>query len=216
MRPARRHLSYANVGVTICLFLLLAGGLAYATGNIGSHDIVNNSIRSIDLKNREAVRARDVARNSLRGGQIAERTLKAESFAPLAGNGAAICDVTAASSSVDCVKTSIRLRRRSRLLVVATGGQESGGVPTHVSCAINIDGIDVGGGASPGEEAVDNTSSAAQNGFALTFVTAGSAPPFRDGTLRRGRHAVALRCQKGIGSPKIDQPQISVLAIASR
>jgi hypothetical protein len=88
-------------------------------------------------------------------------------------------------------------------------------VPTHAACAITIDGIAVGGGAAPGEEGVDNTSGAAQNGFALTFVTAGNAPPFHDGTLRRGRHAVALTCEKGIGTPKIDQPQISVLGIAS-
>jgi len=211
----RRHLSYANIGVTVCLFMILAGGAAYATGELGSQDIRNNSLRSEDLKNHRAVRGRDVARNALRGGQIAERTLKAQSFAPLAGNGAAVCDLTAATAAVKCVKTSIRLKRRSRLLVVTTGGQESGGVPTHATCAISIDGIDVGGGVAPGEEAVDNTSSAAQNGFALTFVTAGNAPPFRDGTLRRGRHTIALSCEKGIGSPKIDQPQISVLAIAS-
>lgn len=211
----RRHLSYANVGVTVCLFLILAGGAAYATGELGSRDIKDDSLRSEDLKNHRAVRGKDVARNALRGGQIAEPTLKADSFAPLAGNVTAVCDLTAATSAVECVKTSIRLKRRSRLLVVATGGQESASVPTHAACAINIDGIDVGGGAAPGEEAVDNTSSAAQNGFALTFVTAGNAPPFRDGTLRRGRHAVALTCEKGIGTPKIDQPQISVLGIAS-
>jgi hypothetical protein len=211
----RRHLSYANVGVTVCLFLILAGGAAYATGELGSRDIRDNSLRSEDLKDHRAVRGRDVGRNALRGGQIAERTLKAAAFAPLAGAGTAVCDLTAATAAVVCVKTSIRLKRRSRLLVVATGGQESGGVPTHATCAINIDGIDVGGGVAPGEEAADNTSAAAQNGFALTFVTAGNAPPFRDGTLRRGRHAVALSCEKGIGSPKIDQPQISVLGIAS-
>jgi hypothetical protein len=211
----RRHLSYANVGVTVCLFLILAGGAAYATGELGSRDIKDNSLRSEDLRNRMAVRGKDVAHNALRGGQIAERTLKAESFAPLVGEGKAVCDLTVATGSVECVKTSIKLKRRSRLLVVATGGQESGGVLTHASCAINIDGIDVGGGAAPGEEAIDNTSSAAQNGFALTFVTAGNAPPFHDGTLRRGRHAVALSCEKGVGSPKIDQPQISVLGIAS-
>jgi hypothetical protein len=33
----RRHLSYANIGVTVCLFLILAGGAAYATGGAGSH-----------------------------------------------------------------------------------------------------------------------------------------------------------------------------------
>jgi hypothetical protein len=211
----RRHLSYANVGVTICLFLLVAGGAAYATGKIGSREIANDSIRSIDLKNHKAVRGKDVARNTLRGGKIAEGTLRAEAFAPLAGNGGPDCDLSAAAAPIDCVKTSIELKERSRLLVVATGGEESAGVPTHATCGIRIDGIGVGGGAGPGEQALDNTSGVAQNGFALTFVTVGDAPPFHHGALRAGRHTVALRCQKGIGSPKIDQPQISVLGIAA-
>jgi hypothetical protein len=211
----RRHLSYANVGVTLCLFLILAGGLAYATGKIGSHELKNDSIRSVDLKNRKAVRTKDVARNSLRGGQIAEGTLKAAGFAPLAGKGTATCDLAAATAPVSCAKTSIQLKQRSRLFVVATGGEESAGVPTEASCAIRIDGMPVGGGTAPGEEAVDNTSGAAQNGFALTVVTAGDAPPFHNGSLRPGRHAVALTCERGIGNPRIDQPQISVLGIAS-
>jgi hypothetical protein len=210
----RRHLSYANVGVTVCLFLILAGGLAYATGKIGSHEIQNDAVKSIDLRNHKAVRGKDVVRNSLRGGQIAESSLDAEAFAPLAGDGKAACDLAATTSPVVCAKTSIRLKRRARLFVVATGGEESSGAPTHATCAIRIDGTGVGGGAAPGEEAVDNTSGSAQNGFALTIVTAGNAPPFHDGALPRGRHAVALTCQKGVGSPKIDQPQISVLAIA--
>jgi hypothetical protein len=211
----RRHLTYANVGVTICLFVILAGGLAYATGKIGSHEIKNNSIKSADLKNRKAVRGKDVVRNSLRGGQIDEASLRASAFAPLAGNGAATCDLTTATRPVVCAGTAIRLARPSKLLVIATGGEESTGVPTHATCAIRVDGVPVGGGAAPGEDAVDNTSSAAQNGFALTVVTTGNAPPFHDGALPRGRHTVALTCQKGIGGPKIDQPQISVLGIGS-
>ena len=87
----RRHLSYANVGVTVCLFLILAGGIAYATGKIGSHEIKNNSIKSVDLKNRKAVRGKDVVRNSLRGSQIAEKTLNAGAFAPVAWNSPTIC-----------------------------------------------------------------------------------------------------------------------------
>jgi hypothetical protein len=211
----RRHLSYANVGVTICLFATLAGGLAYATGQIGSREVKDNSLKSKDLRNRKGVRGGDVARNSLRGGQIAEGSLDAGAFAPLSGNGSASCDLAAATTPLACAKTAVRLKRRSRLLVVATGGEESAAAPTEASCAIRIDGTAVGGGAAPGEEAVDNTSGAAQNGFALTVVTAGNAPPFRDGTLRRGRHTVALACEKGVGSPRIDQPQVSVLAISS-
>ena len=211
----RRHLTYANVGVTLCLFLVLAGGIAYATGKIGSHEIKNNSIKSVDLKNRKAVRGKDVVGNSLRGSQIAEKTLNAGAFAPLAGNGAATCDLTTTAAPVACARAPIHLARPSRLLVIATGGEESTGVPTHATCAIRVDGIPVGGGAGPGEEQVDNTSSAAQNGFALTTVTSGSAPPFHNGALRPGTHTVALTCQRGIGKPRIDQPQISVLAISS-
>lgn len=210
----RRHLSYANVGVTVCLFVILAGGIAYATGKIGSHEIKNNSIKSVDLKNRKAVRGKDVVGNSLRGAQIGEKTLNAQAFAPLAGNGAASCALTT-TSPVACARTSIRLQRPSRLFIVATGGQESNGVPTHASCAIRIDGVAIGGGAAPGEDRVDNTSSAAQNGFALTVVTSGNAPPFHDGALQKGRHTIALTCQKGVGAPRIDQPQISVLGISS-
>ena len=211
----RRHLTYANVGVTLCLFLILAGGIAYATGKIGSHEIKNNSIKSADLKNRKAVRGKDVVGNSLRGAQVAEKTLDAEAFAPLAGNGAATCNLPATATPVACARTSIQLARPSRLLVIATGGQESVGVPTHATCAIRIDGVPVGGGAAPGEDRVDNTSSVAQNGFALTVVTTGNAPPFHDGALQRGKHTIALTCQKAIGRPRIDQPQIAVLGIAS-
>jgi hypothetical protein len=212
----RHHLTYANVGVTVCLFLLLAGGAAYAVDKLGSHDIKNNSLKSEDLRNHRAVKGQDVRRNSLGGGQIAEGTLKAAAFAPLAGKGSATsCNLSAATGPVNCVKTSLRLKQRSRLLVIATGGEESSGVPTEASCAIHIDGTGVGGGTGTGEASVDNTSGAAQNGFALTFVTTGDAPPFRHGTLASGRHTVALTCEKGSGSPKIDQPQISVLGIAA-
>jgi septal ring-binding cell division protein DamX len=67
MRRVRRHLSYANVTATICLFLVLAGGAAYAVDKINSHEITNNSIKSIDLRNRKAVKAIDVRPNTLTG-----------------------------------------------------------------------------------------------------------------------------------------------------
>ena len=51
----RKHLSYANVIATLALVLSLAGG-AYAITRVGSHDIVNDSIKSIDLKNGKAVK----------------------------------------------------------------------------------------------------------------------------------------------------------------
>jgi hypothetical protein len=215
----RRHLTYANVGVTICLFLLIAGGAAYALNlpprSVGSREIKKHTIRAVNLKKHRAVRGVDVVRNALRGRQIAESTLNASAFAPVAGNAKAVCDLSSASGPIDCVTASIRLKRRSRLLVIAAGGEESAAVPSHASCAIEIDGTTIGVGAAPGEENLKNTSGAAQNGFAITVVTSGDAPPLHAGTVGPGRHVVAMNCQKGVGSPKIDQPQISVLGISA-
>ncbi len=62
----RRHLSYANVVATLALLLALGGG-AYAIDKVNSHEIVNGTIKSVDLKNRKAVRAADVKRNTPQG-----------------------------------------------------------------------------------------------------------------------------------------------------
>ena len=56
---------------------MIGGGGAYAAGFIDSGDIVNNSIESRDLENREAVKARDVRKNGLTGREIKEKTLDA-------------------------------------------------------------------------------------------------------------------------------------------
>ena len=51
----RRHLSYANVTATVALFVALGGG-AYAVSKVNSREIANDSIKSVDLKDRKAVR----------------------------------------------------------------------------------------------------------------------------------------------------------------
>src|SRR6266513_1060157 len=101
-----RHLSYANVTASIALLLALGTGGAYAVDKIHSHDIANNSIKSVDLRNRKAVKPVDVKRNGLTGGQIDERTLDAESFAPIAGHEAGDCDPLS-SAFVSCARTTL-------------------------------------------------------------------------------------------------------------
>lgn len=202
----RRHLTYANVGVTICLFLAVAGGVAYGTRTIGSRDIKRHTIRAVNLKQRKAVRGIDVVRNTLGGREIAERKLNAHQFAPTAGGSALNC--TLSTTNADCAKTTINLRERSRLLVIATGGEESLATPAHTACVIRIDrDLETAGESSPGEQSVDNTSPLAQNGFARTRVTPGALPP--------GRHTVALTCHTSLGAAKIDSPTIAVLAIGA-
>ena len=69
MTRVRHHLTYSNVVSTLCLFLLLGGGVAYAAGTIGSADIIDESILSQDIKNDE-VQNPDLGANSVGTGKI--------------------------------------------------------------------------------------------------------------------------------------------------
>lgn len=79
----RKHLSYSNVTATLALFIAL-GGTSYAVLRVDSGDVVDNSLRSRDLRNDSVrskdvqdrtIRARDVKRDGLGGGAIKESTL---------------------------------------------------------------------------------------------------------------------------------------------
>jgi hypothetical protein len=201
----RRHLSYANVVATLALLLALGGG-AYAIDKVNSREIVNGTIKSVDLKNRKAVRSADVKQNALRGRQINERTLDASRFAPVVGDEAGDCNPTALSF-IDCATGELRLPERGRVLVIATGNQDSLGAPAKATCEIRIDEDRIGLSVQPGEQATDNTSSLATNGFARTVVTRDPLP--------KGRHQVALACKELIGNVRIDVPTIAAIAIGT-
>ena len=202
----RRHLSYANVISTLALFVALGGG-AYAIDEVNSHEIANGTIKSIDLKNGKAVRGADVKRNGLRGKQIKERTLDAESFAPVAGDEAVDCDPSSSTIFTNCVTTRLRLRARSRVLVVATGNEESSGAPARAICEVRIDGKPEPLPVQPGEETSDNTSGSATNGFARTLVSNNPLP--------RGSHKLTLACKEFTGNVRVDVPTIAAIAIGA-
>jgi hypothetical protein len=204
--PIRRHLNYANVTATLALLFAMAGGAAYAVDKLGSHDIANNSIRSIDLKNRKGVRARDVKPNSLTGRQIQERTLATGSLARVVGHETGDCVLRVAPRN--CVIATISVTRPSSLLVITTGSQESITGPGQASCRISIDGVDEPLAVNPGEANTDNTDATATNGFARTLIS-------RD-PVGAGQHIVALRCKRLLGQVRIDDPTIAAIAIAAR
>ena len=58
----------------LALFLVIAGGTAYAADTIGSSDIINESIQSVDLENNE-VKAVDIANNQVLGADVRDGTL---------------------------------------------------------------------------------------------------------------------------------------------
>jgi hypothetical protein len=69
----RRRCTYANVVATLALFIAL-GGSSYAALRVGSREIVDNSVRGKDIRNR-TVTHEDVGRNALGGTNIKESRL---------------------------------------------------------------------------------------------------------------------------------------------
>jgi hypothetical protein len=201
-----RHLSYANVISTLALILALAGGTAFAVDKVRSRDVVDGSLRSIDLKNHRGVRGVDVKRNTLTGRQIAERTLKAGGIARVSGDETVNCTPPSATVFTNCATMALRLQRSSRVLVIATGNQVSLGGPGQAECRMAVDGVREGLSVLPGEE-VKNTSPTATNGFARTLVSR---------RLDRGGHRFSLACRPLTGRVTIASPTIAAVAVATR
>jgi hypothetical protein len=73
VKPFRDRLSYANVVATLALFIAL-GGTSYAVLQVGSKDVVDNSLRSRDIRD-NSLRSRDVRQRSIRAGDIRPNSL---------------------------------------------------------------------------------------------------------------------------------------------
>ena len=83
MRP---RLTYANVVSSICLFLVLTGGAAYAldgSNTVFSDDIVNGEVRVADIGQGQ-VAADEVAANAVRASEIADGQVGAAEIATAA------------------------------------------------------------------------------------------------------------------------------------
>ena len=201
----RRHLSYANVTATVALFFALGGG-AYAVTKVNSRDIANDSIRSVDLKDRKAVKAKDVKRNGLTGRQISETTLNAK-FAPIVGDETVDCNPSS-TTLVNCV--SATLAAQTAVACPRDRDWQAGERrwPGQRICEVRIDDEPAAVGVEPGEETSDNTSGAATNGFARTVVTRDRSSP--------GAHRSRSPVTSFSGNVRIDAPTIAAIAIGSR
>ena len=138
-----RRPSHTTVAAYLALFVAVTTGGAYAIERIGSAEVADDSLRSADLRDRKAVKAKDVKRDSLTGKELREATLNASGFARLAGVGDALdCDPSS-TTPVNCVATTLELDRPARVLVVATGGQytgNGGADGSRAGCDIRVDG----------------------------------------------------------------------------
>ena len=74
-----RHLTYANVMVTLLAIGALSGGVAYAANTVGSSDIINESIQSVDLKNNQ-IQSVDVRNESLHSEDIGNLEIRSDNL----------------------------------------------------------------------------------------------------------------------------------------
>ena len=81
MRRLRSHLTYANVMVTLLAIGALTGGVAYAADTIGSSDVIDNSLQSVDLRNNN-VRSADVQNAGPNGGGLTSADLAEGAVGP--------------------------------------------------------------------------------------------------------------------------------------
>jgi hypothetical protein len=82
MRRIRRHLTYANVISTVCLFLLLGGGTAVAlhgSNTVFSDDIVNGQVKTQDINDTNGVGSADVRDDTLENGGLQAADLRPDS-----------------------------------------------------------------------------------------------------------------------------------------
>jgi hypothetical protein len=202
-----RRPSHATFVAYLALFTALGGG-AYAATQISSLDIENGTIKSVDLANREAVGPIDVRRNALTGREINEAKLDASRFARVTGSQSSGCDPVGSGVFATCASATLNLARRSRILAIATAGQQSVGGPASATCEVRIDDAPASSSALPGEASTDNTSGTATDGFARTIVT--PTP------LTAGAHSVSLACSELAGNVRIERPTIAAIAITAR
>lgn len=208
----RERLSYANVMATVAVFLALGGGAwALARNSVGSRAIKNNSIRSKDIHN-HTIRGVDVRPDALGGTQVRELSLDPSAFTGgTSAAGPISCDPTALGTFIACASAHLRLPHKARVLLIATGGQESVGGAAEADCRLLVDGQQISGETTPptlhpGEAASDNTDATATNGFALAAVS---------DRLAKGGHDFSLSCDQGSGDVKVDNPNIAAVMIGS-
>lgn len=204
----RRHVSYANVVATLALVLALGMGGAYALDRIGSPQIKNNSIRSIDLRDGRAVRGVDVKPNSLGRKQVNEESLVAADIAPVDRGFQIECALEPEFSA--CVEASVVLPRRGRLLAIATGSlvTESEGVAgAKAECEFVSNGTPMSSPIFFGEPG-DATDFQQGDGFAHTFLS-----PDR---VDAADYKVGFACREVDGEIMLEEVSLVAVALTSR
>jgi hypothetical protein len=134
----RRRVTYANVVSTLCLLVMLGASSAWAVERIGSRDIVDNSIRGIDIRS-AAVSASDLAANSVTASEVSgsavSKTLPRMSFASTTPSLA-----LGVGTTESVIALNVRAPAARRYLSSATVGVSSTADPYRINCGFVYNG----------------------------------------------------------------------------
>lgn len=98
-RQLRRRLTFANVCSFIALVVALGTGGAYAANTIGSDDIIDDSIQSVDVKNGQ-VKTADLGRSAVTSRKIADAAVANPDIATGAIDSNSVLDESLTSSDL--------------------------------------------------------------------------------------------------------------------
>lgn len=104
MDEIRKRLTYANVVSSICLFLLLGGGAAFAAGQlgkntVGSKQLKKNAVTTAKLKNGAVTEAK-IQANAVSSAKIADNAVTLTKIADNSVNAAKVVDKSLTGNDV--------------------------------------------------------------------------------------------------------------------
>lgn len=152
-RRLRARLTYANVMSTLAVVLVLGTGTAYAAGSIGSRQVIDNSLRSIDVKN-DNLTGTDLKNGSLGTPELSGATING--LLPRAGSsggGGNVVDTDDSDGYQPLINSEVR--PGNQMMVFAGHVTNSTGSPIDLRCNVFVNNTnDVVG---DGDDTVGNT-----------------------------------------------------------
>jgi hypothetical protein len=164
MQRIRRHLGYANVVSTLCLFILL-GGVGYAASKIGTSDLENGAVTAKKL-HKKAVTTKKIKNHAVTDAKLAAAS-RARAFAFIDFSGCTAsphsCTIRRAKNVLGanrpqngfiCVDTGPGINPATSGFMAGVEWQQTAGAPGNASAMPSIDPPPTAGQVCPGEFAV--------------------------------------------------------------